>query len=153
MLALAIVLAAFPGVLAVGVGALAVLAGNDISSSSSAFNDFDNYGYDDGYSYPSSGASLSSDVNQFGVATQEAGFRALVVGGVVLAATLLTAMGSNVGRVITTIGLVLAIIYLLSVFGDAPPGAGHYLLVFLAPPAVAILGLFTPASNEVFRKA
>lgn len=145
LLALSVVLATFPAIAATSVGALAVLAGNDISDSS-----YDSYDYSSDYSYDGS-SSDSFDVEQFGADTNQAGLIMVAVGGAMLLCALLAAMGNNFGRVITAIWLVAAAGYLISRMAEMPDGAGAYLLVFIAPPVLALIGLFAPASNAVFR--
>lgn len=139
MLAIAIVLAAFPAVLLVAVGSAAVMAGNDLSSASS-----DPYSYDE---------TSDFDLGALGADTTERGVMVFAIGGAALVCVILAATGNNAGRAITAIWLVGAAIYLLSQLGDVPSGGEKYAALFVVPPIFAVIGLFTPASSEVFRPA
>lgn len=140
---LALVLAAFPAVLSLGIGGLAVLAGNDISEAGRSYDDSSGYTYD----YTTGSDSLTS----FGDTTTDTGLWMVLLGGSALLFIVLAGTGSNLGRIITVVWLSGSVIWVLTRIDAMPDGSGGYILLFLIPPILAVVGFFSPSANTLYR--
>ena len=137
---MATIIAAAPMLIGLLAGVSGLIAGRQVSSAATD------------YSWNDSSSSFSSDVDSFGDATSGVGAAIALVSGAGLLAAIAMAGGSNAGRVVTALWMALACLYLLSELEGSLSGAGApYYLIAFAPPVVAFLGMFSAASNEVFR--
>ena len=148
-LALATVIAAFPMIVALAGGLMALAAGLDISDASRSDTvqswDYEEMGIE-------SSTTPAQDILGAGTATTEAGMAMAGIGSVGLILAIGMATGSNPCRVLTALWLIALTTYFLSQVGDlVTSDTVPYLAVVLAPPIIALIAMFTPESNRVFQ--
>lgn len=134
-LVLAIMIASFPALISFGVGFSAMSVGTQISGASGTGD-----------------AAFDTLLTDVGNDATTAGAVMFILGIGAIVGLIATGRGSNAGRIITAVwmsGLVLLIIAGLS---DTPGDSGGIGVLMIGVPVIGIVGLFTPMSNEVFRK-
>lgn len=130
MLGLSVVIMGFPALLFIGYGLIAVFVGSAFTTSSNS--------------------DFGGDIQSIRQAAVGVGFVLLIVGVVGLVTVLFTASGKRTARTISTVWLVVAIIYLAvtGLITSTYTGVGG--LILIGPPLVALVGLYTPESSSLF---
>lgn len=136
LLALSVALSAFPPLMMLAGGLVGLMVSGELSDPGSSLRR-DRY--------------LRRTSEQWADATSSVGVVVLVVGLVLLGFVIAAGAGRNLGRVVTVVWLALGTLISLATMATVPDvgGAG---LIGVVPAGVAIVGFFTPAANEVYRR-
>lgn len=158
-LALATIIAACPMLIALVIGAYALMAGVAANNASDdLYRSADSYEYsspsDDPFAFTSADRrQLGGGLGDLGDASTNSGLVMVAVGCVGLLLALGMARGSKPALFFTALWMIGGVIWMLVQLADSQPSGAEWIVVapLLAPPVIALLALCTSSSQAVFQ--